>query len=150
MNTLLLARGSLKVPQKWGYVLHQPLAGCLLEHLKHRPNHTGSRDFPRPKLGDASGVAFPDNVGQATWGGRNGAELPCLRKVLSAHISGRRGCRIEGAGQGLRSAQTFPQTAPPLLALQTQMPSQKEPLIGMTNGDFKEESVPDQYAIHST
>lgn len=65
-------------------------------------------------------------------------------------ISGKRGCKIEGAGRELWSAQTFPQTAPPLLALQTQVPSQKEPLIGMTNGDFKEESVPDQYAIHST
>lgn len=87
--------------QKWGYILHKPFAGCLLEHLKHCSNHTWSQDFSRPKLRDVSGVAFPDNVGQAILGGMNVAELSCLRKVLSIQISGKRGRKIEGAGQGL-------------------------------------------------
>lgn len=87
--------------QKWGYILHKPLAGCLLQHLKHCSNHACSQDFSRPKLCDASGVALPDNVGQATVGGMNVAELSCLRKVSSIQISGKGGCKIEGAGQGL-------------------------------------------------
>lgn len=101
MNTLLSARGSLKVLQKWGYILHKPLAGRLLEHLKHCSNNTWSQDFSGLKLHDASGIAFPDNVGQAILGDMNVAELSCLCKFLSIQISGKKGCKIEGVGQGL-------------------------------------------------
>lgn len=38
----------------------------------------------------------------------------------------------------------------PVLAPRARIAIQKEPLIGVTNGGCKEESVPDQYAIHST
>ena len=101
MNTLLSARGTLKVRQKRGYILHKPLAGCFPEHLKHCSNHMWSQNFSRPKLCHASGVDFPDNMGQAILGGVNVAEISCLCKVLSIQISDKRGCKIAGAEQEL-------------------------------------------------
>lgn len=142
LNAPLSAKESQKSIAEMG--LHTAQA---LEHLQHRlihaPNH--DRSCVTLPLVQHFRTRWVSHLGDV-----NIAEPSLLHKVLSIQIYGKTGAKEQGLVWGRTAARNPPRSSPPRLAPRAQMPGQKEPLIGVTDGDWKEGSVPDQYAIHST